>query len=241
MAFVCLAVSAPALAQSAPPLPAPTGQPLTIDFSADPVLRLRRQQSGFEQFRAAIASAVERHPGTAESAATEDEALAQLDEARAAGLPTVDLSVTSYRVVARDFSNDPFNIIERSRPRPAHRRDPLGPAAAVRFRRDRAADHRRRRAAPGRRRRPRGRAPTGSRSTPSPPGTTSSPIAPSSASPRRSSPASAICAPRSRSGSARASRPRATSPGSIPTSPRPRPGSPASAACSPMPRRASPS
>jgi len=116
-AFVCLAVSAPALAQGTPPLPAPTGEPLAIDFSADPVLRLRRQQSGFEQFRTAIASAVERHPGTAESAAAEDEALAQLREARAAGLPSVDLSVTSYRVVARDFSNDPFNIIERSRPR----------------------------------------------------------------------------------------------------------------------------
>jgi outer membrane protein, adhesin transport system len=115
-AFVCLAMSARALAQGAPPLPAPTGQPMAIDFSADPVLRLRHQQSGFEQFRAAIASAVEHHPGTAESAANEDEALAQLHEARAAGLPTVDLSVTSYRVVARDFSNDPFNIIERSRP-----------------------------------------------------------------------------------------------------------------------------
>ena len=115
-AFVCLAMSATALAQGTPPLPAPTGQPMAIDFSADPVLRLRRQQSGFEQFRAAIASAVENHPGTAEMAATEDEALAQLHEARAAGLPTVDLSVTSYRVVSRDFSNDPFNIIERSRP-----------------------------------------------------------------------------------------------------------------------------
>jgi adhesin transport system outer membrane protein len=116
MAFVCLAVSASALAQRTAPMPAPTGQPMTIDFRTDPVLRLRRQQSGFEQFRAAIATAVERHPGTAETAATEDEALAQLHEARAAALPSVDLSVTSYRVVARDFSNDPFNIIERSRP-----------------------------------------------------------------------------------------------------------------------------
>jgi len=32
-------------------------------------------------------------------------------------LPTVDLNVTSYRVLSRAFSNDPFNIIERSRPR----------------------------------------------------------------------------------------------------------------------------
>ncbi len=116
VAFVCLAASAPARPQAAAPLPAPTGRPLTIDFSTDPVLRLRRQQSGFEQFRTAIASAVERHPGTAESAAAEDEALAVVEEARAAALPSVDLSVTSYRVIARDFSQDPFNIIERSRP-----------------------------------------------------------------------------------------------------------------------------
>jgi len=90
---------------------------MTIDFASDPVLRLRRQQAGFEPFRAVIAAAVERHPGTAESAANEDEALAVLEEARAAGLPTVDLNVTSYRVLSRDFSMDPFNIVERSRPR----------------------------------------------------------------------------------------------------------------------------
>jgi adhesin transport system outer membrane protein len=116
-ASVCLALSASALGQSTTPLPAPTGQPMTIDFSNDPVLRLRHQQSGFDQFRLAIATAVERHPGTAEVAAGEDEARAALAEARQAQLPTVDLSLTSYRVISRAFSNDPFNIIERSRPR----------------------------------------------------------------------------------------------------------------------------
>lgn len=89
---------------------------MTIDFNSDPVLRLRHQQTGFEPFRAVIAAAVERHPGTAEAAAGEDEAAAALEEARAGELPTADLNVTSYRVLARDFSNDPFNIIERSRP-----------------------------------------------------------------------------------------------------------------------------
>ena len=119
-AFVCLAASASALCQTVPApqtLPGPTGEPMTIDFARDPVLRLRREQAGFETFRAAIAAAVEHHPGTLESAANEDEALAVLEEARAAGLPTVDLNVTSYRVLSRDFSDDPFNIIERSRPR----------------------------------------------------------------------------------------------------------------------------
>lgn len=89
---------------------------MAIDFSNDPVLRLRHEQAGFDQFRAAIATAVERHPGTAESAAGEDEARAALTEARQGLLPTVDINLTSYHVIARDFSNDPFNIIERSRP-----------------------------------------------------------------------------------------------------------------------------
>jgi adhesin transport system outer membrane protein len=109
-----LAVCAPALAQQ--PLPTPSGRPFEIDFASDPVLRLRRQQSGFGTFRDAIARAVENHPGTLEAAATEDEAHGALREARSAGRPTVDTTVTSYRVLSREFSNDPTNIIERSRP-----------------------------------------------------------------------------------------------------------------------------
>jgi outer membrane protein, adhesin transport system len=113
-ALACLATGASALAQQT--LPEPTGRPLAIDFAADPILRLRRDQTGFEPFRAAIAAAVERHPGTAEAAAGEDEAVAVLEEARQGRLPTIDLSVTSYRVLSREFSNDEENIIERSRP-----------------------------------------------------------------------------------------------------------------------------
>ena len=98
-------------------LPGPSGRPLDIDFRTDPVLRLRHVETRFEPFRAAIASAVENHPGTLEAAANEDEALGALEEARQGQLPTVDLNITSYRVLSRDFSQDPFNIIERSRPR----------------------------------------------------------------------------------------------------------------------------
>ena len=109
-----LAVTAAAPAQEA--LLPPTGRPLDIDFSADPVLRLRREQTRFERFREAIAAAVEQHPGITEAAATEDEAMGALREARSAQRPTVDVTVTSYRVLSREFSNDPTNIIERSRP-----------------------------------------------------------------------------------------------------------------------------
>ena len=112
--MACVAVASALPAQA--PLPAPSGRPLDIDFSNDPVLQLRREQTSFAEFQSIVAAAVERHPGTAEIAAGEDEALAALEEARAGQLPTVDTTVTSYRVIARDFSNDPTNIIERSRP-----------------------------------------------------------------------------------------------------------------------------
>ena len=109
-----LAVGAPAPAQA--PLPPPTGRPFEIDFAADPVLRLRLMQTDFGRFREAIAAAVEQHPGIAEAAAGEDEAMGALREARSAQRPTVDVTVTSYRVISREFSDDPTNIIERSRP-----------------------------------------------------------------------------------------------------------------------------
>ncbi|MGQ0559691.1 MAG: TolC family protein [Sphingosinicella sp.] len=118
-----LAVCAPAPALIAQPLPAPTGRPMTIDFSRDPVLRLREGNADFERFRALIAAAVEHHPAAAEAAATEDEALGVLHESRAALRPSVDASVTSFHVIDRNFSNDPTNLIERTRPR--HRTDAL--------------------------------------------------------------------------------------------------------------------
>jgi adhesin transport system outer membrane protein len=113
-----LAFCAPGSAVTAQaPLPAPTGRPMEIDFARDPVLRLRAGQADWERFRALIADAVERHPAPAEAAATEDEALGVLHEARSLIRPQVDVSVTSFQVLGREFSNDPTNIIERSRPR----------------------------------------------------------------------------------------------------------------------------
>ena len=113
-ALAALCAAAAAAAQT--PLPEASGYPLEIDFATDPVLGLRRAQTDFERFRAAIAAAVEDHPGTAEAAATEDEALGLVREVRAGQRPTIDATITSYRVISREFSNDPTNIIERSRP-----------------------------------------------------------------------------------------------------------------------------
>jgi adhesin transport system outer membrane protein len=113
-----LAMGAAAAAQTRPPtsLPDPTQDPLRIDPAKDPVLGLARNQASPAEFREAIARAVERHPATQEAIAVSSEAEAVVDEAHERRLPSVDLSVSSYRVIAREFSNDPQNIIERSRP-----------------------------------------------------------------------------------------------------------------------------
>ncbi|MBV8685617.1 MAG: TolC family protein [Alphaproteobacteria bacterium] len=107
-----------ALAQQvAPPsLPPPSADPMKIDIAADPILRLARSQASPAMFRSTIASAVERHPATQEAEAQTSEARSVVDEAYERRLPSIDLSVSSYKVIAREFSNDPNNIIERSRP-----------------------------------------------------------------------------------------------------------------------------
>ncbi len=96
-------------------LPEPDRDPLRVDFAADPILRLSRTQSPRAPFRNAIAAAVASHPQTLEQVALADEARAVLEEAEERTRPSVDLTLTSYRVIAREFSNDQDNIVERSR------------------------------------------------------------------------------------------------------------------------------
>lgn len=112
-----LAVSAGAraLAQDAPTIPPHNSRPLVVDVASDPILQLSRARASFDEFRDLVAAAVRRHPGTQESLALSEEAGAFLSEARARRLPSVDVNLSSYRVLSRAFSNDPQNIIERSR------------------------------------------------------------------------------------------------------------------------------
>ena len=106
-----------ALAQPAPgALAEPSRDPLHVDRAGDPILQLGASRASFEEFRAVIAAAVARHPARAEQEAVTDEARAVLAEARERQRPSADASITSYRVISREFSNDPENIIERSRP-----------------------------------------------------------------------------------------------------------------------------
>lgn len=95
-----------------PPNPLPFSKPL----QADPLLDLANRVGPPDQFRAEIESAVQTNALMDEARAGEREAEAARVQARSAIFPTLDLSVDAHRSLARNFSNDPGNIVERSRP-----------------------------------------------------------------------------------------------------------------------------
>lgn len=104
-------------------LPAPTQDPLRIDPTTDPILQLARAQSSMATFHSVIRQAVASNPSLDESIAQAQEAEAARAEAKARRLPTADLSISTFQVITRAFSNDPGNVLERSRP--SHRTDGL--------------------------------------------------------------------------------------------------------------------
>jgi adhesin transport system outer membrane protein len=107
----------PAAAPAPPSLPPPSTDPLAVDFSSDPILQLSKSQASPEQFRALIGAAVEHHPGTLEAVATTAEAREVVNEANERRLPSVDLTVSSYRSISRRFGLLTEDVIERSQPR----------------------------------------------------------------------------------------------------------------------------
>ena len=98
-------------------IPRPDAQPLTIDFSDDPVLALGRTTAGAQRLRALVRDAVEASPRGREAQALEVAARARVAESRAGYLPTIDVGMSAFKTLERNFSDDPFNLIERSRPR----------------------------------------------------------------------------------------------------------------------------
>lgn len=99
-----------------PSLPEPGARPLDIDFADDPVLALGDATADAETFRRLVAAALKESPVDREAKALEEAARARYAEARGGFLPTFDLGVSSYRTIDRNFSNDPQNVLERSRP-----------------------------------------------------------------------------------------------------------------------------
>ena len=100
-----------------PELPEPVVKPLAIDFSSDPVLALADATADPDTFRQIVVSALAESPIDREAEALEKAARARVGEARGGYLPAIDVGVSAFKTLERNFSNDPFNLIERSRPR----------------------------------------------------------------------------------------------------------------------------
>lgn len=115
--MLLLVLAATPLAVLAQTLPAPTRDPLAIAAADDPLIKLVESQGTPEQFRSVVAGAAARHPFRGEAEANRLEARGGLAEARELALPRGEVTATSYRTIARAFSNDPDNIVERSRRR----------------------------------------------------------------------------------------------------------------------------
>ena len=98
-------------------LPTPVGDPLAFAMDSDPLLAIERETAAAADFKALIEQALATSPAIREAEARNLEAVAGRNLARAEQLPSGDLSVSSFRTLSRAFSNDPQNIIERSRAR----------------------------------------------------------------------------------------------------------------------------
>ncbi|NTZ42978.1 TolC family protein [Altererythrobacter sp. SALINAS58] len=76
-----------------------------------------RQSDDAERFRATLASAIATNPVTDEALAQTAEAEANEDLAISTRYPVADFTLSYFGTIARNFSDDPGNLLERSRPR----------------------------------------------------------------------------------------------------------------------------
>ena len=98
-------------------LPAPTQDPLAIDPNADPILSLVRRSEDLARFRQILATAIATNPATGEALARTAEARANRELAVSQRYPVADFTLSYFGTIARNFSDDPGNLLERSRPR----------------------------------------------------------------------------------------------------------------------------
>jgi adhesin transport system outer membrane protein len=94
----------------------PNPEPFSNPVRSDPLLDLAKQVGPIAPFREEVEAAVQTNALLDEARAGEREAEAARVQARSALFPSIDLTVDANRSFARNFSNDPGNIIERSRP-----------------------------------------------------------------------------------------------------------------------------
>jgi len=96
-------------------LPDPDPQPLSVGAESDPILAVGVAHVDETAFHRFIVDAIKANPSLTEGQANVTAALASKRAADSAQLPRVDLAVSANRAIAREFSNDPDNVIERAR------------------------------------------------------------------------------------------------------------------------------
>jgi outer membrane protein, adhesin transport system len=108
-------LSAQDIIESAPAaLPEPSANPLA-EQSDDPILSVADTMADEAAFHRVITQALAANPTLAEGLADRETAEAQRRGARSGLFPRIDLAISGNKAIARDFSNDPDNIIERAR------------------------------------------------------------------------------------------------------------------------------
>jgi adhesin transport system outer membrane protein len=93
----------------------PVADPLNEHFDDDPVVRHLNAAAETAFFQQQLGDAVRRNTRIDQARALRVEAEAARREARSDLFPTLDLGLSTRTSFAREFSNDPDNLIERSR------------------------------------------------------------------------------------------------------------------------------
>jgi outer membrane protein, adhesin transport system len=125
LAYFASALSNPAFAQNSVPqayldpaaarLPDPDRSPLSVQPDSDPILAIADAVADEAAFHSVISEALKVSPTLAEGLADGSAALAAKRGAQSAMLPRIDLGLSANRAIAREFSNDPDNVIEQAR------------------------------------------------------------------------------------------------------------------------------
>lgn len=115
-----MACGAPAYAQGyidpdPAKLPEPSATPLATPASPDPVLAVADTLADETAFHEVISAVVKANPTMDEGRADGAAALAAKRGADSGWFPRIDLQFSANHAFAREFSNDPDNVIERSR------------------------------------------------------------------------------------------------------------------------------
>ena len=96
-------------------LPDPDPMPLAVKLDSDPILAIADAIADEAAFHEVIGEALKANPTLTEGQADGAAAWAAKRGARSAIFPRIDLGLNANRAIAREFSNDPDNVLERAR------------------------------------------------------------------------------------------------------------------------------